>query len=141
MHAVLHRWCGYLEVAEEQYKLGCLAAGLVASSVPVESDAEFRKKRNRIIAHVLCISGWIEEDGGSDKQKVVEASVLPGHLHSLGYLLMDGNEQAAEKMFQRALTGKKREWGPKHMRTLTTVNNLGLTYAELGKVEEAKQMY
>lgn len=41
MHSVLHRWCGYLAEGEERQGLGCLAAGLVASSVPLQSDAEF----------------------------------------------------------------------------------------------------
>ena len=32
-------------------------------------------------------------------------------------------------------------WGPQHTSTLTTVNNLGALYADLGRLEEAKQMY
>jgi hypothetical protein len=78
MHLVLHRWCGYLADKDERYKLGCLAAGLVALSVPIELDAEFGKKRKRIIAHGLCVSGWIEAHGGSDKERIVEALVGPG---------------------------------------------------------------
>ncbi|KAI1559240.1 NB-ARC domain containing protein [Pyrenophora tritici-repentis] len=57
MHAVLHRWCGYLGEDEERLKLGCLAAGLVAWSVPLELDAKLWKKRKRIIAHGLRVSG------------------------------------------------------------------------------------
>jgi hypothetical protein len=63
MHAVLHRWCGYLAEKGERQELGCLAAGLVASSVPLESDVEFQKKRKQVMAHGLCVSRWIVEDG------------------------------------------------------------------------------
>jgi hypothetical protein len=85
MHVVLHRWCGYLAEKGERQELGCLAARLVASSVPLESDVEFLKKRKRIIAHGLCVSGWIEMDGGLDKERAVEALIWPGHFHRLGY--------------------------------------------------------
>jgi hypothetical protein len=75
MHSVLHRWCGYLAEEKERQELGCLAVGLVASSVPLESDAEVWKKRKRVMAHGLCVSGWIEEDGWSDEERAVEALI------------------------------------------------------------------
>ncbi|KAF1828004.1 hypothetical protein BDW02DRAFT_603925, partial [Decorospora gaudefroyi] len=59
MHSVLHRWCGHLADEEEQHELGCLAVGLVASNVPLKSDVEFWRKRKRIMAHGLQVSGWI----------------------------------------------------------------------------------
>jgi hypothetical protein len=105
LHAVLHRWCGYLAEKGERQELGCLAAGLVASSVPVKSDIEFLKKRKRIIAHGLCVSGWIETDSGSDKGRAVEALIWPGHFYRLGYLLGDEDRQRAVQMYQRALQG------------------------------------
>jgi tetratricopeptide (TPR) repeat protein len=141
MHAVLHRWCGYLAEKGERQELGCLAAGLVASSVPLESDVEFLKKRKRIIAHGLCVSGWIETDSGSDKKRAVEALIRPGHFHSLGYLLGDEDRQRAVQMYQRALQGREKAWGPEHTSTLDTVHNLGLLYADLGRLNEAEKMY
>jgi tetratricopeptide (TPR) repeat protein len=136
-HAVLHRWCRYLGDAEEQTELGCLAARLVASSVPPQSDAEFQKKRKRVMAHGLCISGWIEEDGGEDK----EALIMPGYFHRLGYLLADEDRQRAVQMYQRALQGHEKAWGLEHTSTLSTVNNLGLLYKDLGRLDEAEKMY
>jgi hypothetical protein len=62
MHAVLHRWCGQLAEEEEQQELGCLAAGLVASSVPLQSDTEFWKKRKRIMAHGLRVVDWVRRE-------------------------------------------------------------------------------
>jgi tetratricopeptide (TPR) repeat protein len=141
MHVVLHRWCGYLAEEEERQELGCLAAGLVALSVPLQSDTEFWRKRKRIMAHSLCVSRWIEEDGGSDKERVIEASIRPGHFHSLGYLLNDEDRQRAEKMYRRALQGYEKAWGPEHTETLDTVNNLGVLYAALGRLDEAEKMY
>ena len=39
----------------------------------------------------------------------------------------------AEQMYQRALEGYEKAWGPEHTSTLDTVNNLGVLYAEPGQ--------
>jgi tetratricopeptide (TPR) repeat protein len=52
-----------------------------------------------------------------------------------------GRLDEAEKMYQRALQGKEKAWGPEHTSTLDTVNNLGLLYADLGRLDEAEKMY
>lgn len=44
-------------------------------------------------------------------------------------------------MYQRALAGKEKTWGPQHTSTLNTVNNLGNLYRNLGRLEDAEQMY
>ncbi|TAQ87453.1 hypothetical protein B7494_g4230 [Chlorociboria aeruginascens] len=44
-------------------------------------------------------------------------------------------------MYQRALQGFEKAWGPKHTSTLETINNLGNLYADQGKLIEAEQMY
>ena len=44
-------------------------------------------------------------------------------------------------MYQRALKGYEKTWGPEHPSTLITVNNLGLLYADQCKIEEAEAMY
>jgi tetratricopeptide (TPR) repeat protein len=141
MHSVLHRWCGYLAEKDERQELGCLAAGLVAWSVPLQSDAEFGKKRKQIMAHGLRVSGWIEEDGALDKERSVKASIRPGHFYNLGYLLSDEDRQRAVQMYQRALQGFEKAWGPEHTSTLDTVNNLGNLYVSLGRLDEAEKMY
>jgi hypothetical protein len=40
-------------------------------------------------------------------------------------------------MYQRALQGKEKVWGPDHTSTLDTVNNLGNLYVNQGKLDEA----
>jgi tetratricopeptide (TPR) repeat protein len=127
--------------AEEQTELGCLAARLVALCVPMQSDAEFWKKRKRIIAHGLHVSGWIIEDGGSDKEGAVEALISAARFYSLGYLLADEDRPRAEQMYQRALQGYEKAWGPGHTSPLDTVNNLGVLYCNLGRLNEAEKMY
>jgi Tfp pilus assembly protein PilF len=44
-------------------------------------------------------------------------------------------------MYQRALQGRRRHSVPEHTSTLDTVNNLGLLYANQGKLDEAEKMY
>ncbi len=45
----------------------------------------------------------------------------------------------AEKMYQRALQGQEKAWGPEHTSTLNTVNNLGNLYAKQGKLAEGER--
>ena len=47
----------------------------------------------------------------------------------------------AESIFQRALKGYEKAYGPEHAETLDTVNKLGDLYKNLGRIEEAKAMY
>ena len=44
-------------------------------------------------------------------------------------------------MYQRALDGYEKAWGPDHASTLSTVHNLGLLYTDQGKHAEAEKMY
>ena len=44
-------------------------------------------------------------------------------------------------MYQRDLHGYEKALGTEHTSTLTTVNNLGLLYADQGKLAKAEQMY
>lgn len=46
-----------------------------------------------------------------------------------------------EKMYRWALDGKEKVWVPDHTSTLDTVNNLGLLYADQGKLVEAEEIY
>jgi Tfp pilus assembly protein PilF len=44
-------------------------------------------------------------------------------------------------MYLRALQWYEKAWGAEHTSTLDTVNNLGLLYADQGKMAEAEAMY
>lgn len=44
-------------------------------------------------------------------------------------------------MYQRALAGFEKAWEPEHTSTLDTVNNLGLLYKSLERLDEAEKIY
>lgn len=72
----------------------------------------------------------------------IEDEDCNGAFHNMGILYFDqGKLVEAEKMYQRALDGKEKAWGPGHTSTLNTVNNLGLLYADQGKLAEAEKIY
>jgi hypothetical protein len=41
----------------------------------------------------------------------------------------------------RAMQGKEKAWGPDHTSTMDTVNNLGLLYADVGRLDETEKIY
>jgi hypothetical protein len=54
---------------------------------------------------------------------------IAGTYFSLGYLFNDQSKLVeAEQMYQRALQGYEKAWGPEHTSTLATVNNLASLY-------------
>jgi len=44
-------------------------------------------------------------------------------------------------MYNRALAGREKAWGPEHTSTLDTVNNLGNLYKNQGHLDDAERMY
>ncbi|KAF2266262.1 hypothetical protein CC78DRAFT_578287 [Lojkania enalia] len=44
-------------------------------------------------------------------------------------------------MYRQALQGFEKAWGPEHTSTLDIVNNLGLLYANLGRLNKVEKMY
>ncbi|KAH8708403.1 hypothetical protein GQ44DRAFT_763487 [Phaeosphaeriaceae sp. PMI808] len=76
------------------------------------------------------------------KADVKPNDVMLGAIHGLGTLYANqGKIGEAEKMYQRALQGYEKAWGPDHTLTLGTVNNLGNLYADQGNLGEAEKMY
>ena len=47
----------------------------------------------------------------------------------------------AEEIYLRALRGYEKAWGPEYTLTLTIVNNLGLLYADQGKMAKVEEIY
>jgi tetratricopeptide (TPR) repeat protein len=141
MHSVLHRWCGRLAEGGERSVLGCIAAGIVAWSVPFERDTEFWKMRKRLLAHAVCVSGrvvdlyFVEGEPGRD---MIQAWMY----HNLGYLLAgEVRLKEAEFMYERALQGREKTVGAEHLSTLDTVNNLGALYEDQGLLDKSEAMY
>ena len=107
MHSVLHRWCGQLVEGKERHRLCCLVAELVAARVPFEKDAQYWKRRKRLLAHGVSVTTWMSKEN-TDSGEAVEDSVQPEQYCNLGYLLADVDRQRATKMYKRALEGKEK---------------------------------
>jgi hypothetical protein len=70
-----------------------------------------------------------------------EKACGPGHptVNSLGDLYAKhGHLENAERMFQRALTGFEKIYGPEHSSTVETVNNLRTLYEDQGGFQSAE---
>ncbi|KAL6362010.1 hypothetical protein LRP88_05493 [Fusarium phalaenopsidis] len=52
-----------------------------------------------------------------------------------------GRLKEAEAMYERALQGYEKTWGPEHTSTLDIVNNLAILYKDQGRLKEAEAMY
>jgi tetratricopeptide (TPR) repeat protein len=90
--------------------------------------------RQEALSHIDSICQMeefhIENDGSS------EACSAFGNFYA-----DQGRLDDAERMYNRALAGKEKAWGPEHTSTLDTVNNLGLLYADQGCLDDAERMY
>ncbi|KAH6623745.1 hypothetical protein F5144DRAFT_633030 [Chaetomium tenue] len=76
---------------------------------------------------------------GGETQNDGESAEVPG---ALGRLYANqGRYKEAEAMFDRALEGKEKAWGPDHTSTLSAIYNLGLLYRNQGRYKEAEAMY
>ena len=89
------------------------------------------------LAHLLQF--W---DYASGIQNDKDNAVYLYSLYMLGSICADQDKlDKAEQIYQRALQGYEKAWGPEHTSTLDTVNNLGNLYANQGKLDKAEQMY
>jgi tetratricopeptide (TPR) repeat protein len=107
----------------------------VGSYVPDHEKHKYWVTQNRLIRHAarcwdMVVKGVVKEDE------------IAWVLRSLADLYSDwGKLDEAEKIYQRALQEYEKVWGPEHISTLNTVNNLGALYADQGKMDEAEKMY
>jgi tetratricopeptide (TPR) repeat protein len=112
-----------------------IALECVGRRIPDNNAQNSWVTQRRLLRHLTrCwgyfIDGRLDDDG---KDWV---------LYSFGYMCSNqGRLDEAEKMYQQALAGKEKAWGPEHTSTLDMVNNLGLLYANLGQLDEAEKMY
>jgi len=96
-----------------------------------ESDHKTRQEGQ---AHLDTICRCVESLNLGDH--FLEAHITFGNFyHDQGRL------KEAETMYNRALAGFEKAWGPDHTSTLTAVHNLGLVYADQGRHKDAEMMY
>ncbi|KAN0067101.1 HET domain containing protein [Elaphomyces granulatus] len=136
IHSCVHSWTVYVLNQEWDYDLAKLALIFVGSHVPEKESAnKWWLTQRRLLPHAArcshaVLNGMVIDDG------------MEGALYNLGLLYADhGKLDEAEKMYQRALQGYEKAWGPDHTSTLDTVNNLGILYKFKGKLDEAEKMY
>jgi hypothetical protein len=123
IHGCVHSWSIHVLNQEWDYSLARVALNSVALHVPgKQADRPWLTQR-RLLQHAakcsyIVLNGLVPDNGMADSY------------FSLGYLFDDQSKFVeAKQMYQRALQGYERAWGPEHTWTLDTVNNLGLLYA------------
>jgi tetratricopeptide (TPR) repeat protein len=134
-HACVHAWTISVLNQEWNDELAMIALECVASHVQGQEEAQWWVTQRRLLQHASRSSYYMEKDP-------VNREGIEWAYHRLGYLFADqGKLEEAEKMYERALRGYEKAWGPDHTSTLDTVNNLGNLYKNQGKLEEAEKMY
>ncbi|OKL55669.1 hypothetical protein UA08_08961 [Talaromyces atroroseus] len=139
-HPVVHQWAFHIQDEHQRTELSRLAVLVIGYAVPDMHATEYHQKQRQLFPHA---ESWIERMERATADTIIEVNKEVSYaLHRMGMLLSDrGNLLKAEKMYQRALEGKEKAWGPDHTSTLDTVNNLGLLYADQGKLADAEKMY
>ncbi|KAH7118698.1 hypothetical protein B0J13DRAFT_196969 [Dactylonectria estremocensis] len=134
VHGCVHSWMIHVLNREFDEDMVQTAIHCVASHIPRQDQREFWVTQRRLLAHADRCLETIR--GVALEYKAVVA------LGSLGILYADqGRLQDAEAMYQRALDGKEKAWGPDHTSTLDTVGNLGNLYKIQGRLQNAEAMY
>ncbi|KAH7113130.1 hypothetical protein B0J13DRAFT_613886 [Dactylonectria estremocensis] len=134
VHGCVHSWMIHALNREFDKDMVQTAIRCVASHIPGQDQREFWVMQRRLLAHAdRCLETM---RGVALEYKAVVA------LGSLGILYANqGQLQNAEAMYQRALDGYEKAWGPDHTSTLDTVNNLGILYKDQGRLQDAEAMY
>ncbi|RFN43712.1 tetratricopeptide-like helical domain, partial [Fusarium flagelliforme] len=135
VHGCVHAWM--INVLHEQTDMDMvqLAVRCVASLVPSQEDGEYWRVQQRLLQHAdRCLE--LMTEGGEVQNSELWAYGVFGGLYA-----DQGRLDKAEAMYERALQGYEKTWGPEHTSTLDTVNNLGLLYKSQGRLDKAEAMY
>ena len=112
IHGCVHSWSVYVLNQKWDYDLVKLALKFVGSHVPTEESAKWWLTQCRLLQHAARCSHAV-------LNCMVTGDGMEWELHYLGLLYVDqGKLDEAEKMYQRALQGKEKAWGPDHTSTL-----------------------
>jgi hypothetical protein len=107
----------------------------VAASVTWETEADYWVRNRRVMPHVRRFQH------ARLKALIDWSRIEAGDLFRSARLYKQNDtHKEAEKMYVRALRGMDKAWGLEHTSTLDTINNLGLLYADQGKMAEAEKM-
>jgi tetratricopeptide (TPR) repeat protein len=135
IHGCVHSWTIHVLNHAWDYDLARIAVKFIAAHVPKKQAVQPWLTQRRLLQHATRCSYMVQKS-------LVPIYDVEWAWHNLGLLYADqGKLVEAEQMYQRALQGKEKAWGPDYTSTLSTVNNLGLLYKKQGKLVEAEQMY
>ena len=135
IHGCVHAWTVSVLNQTWDRDLARLAVKSVGSHVPGEGIIRPWPTQRRLLQHAARCSYLILNDLCADDRIAWECYVL-GRLFDDQGKLVD-----AEQLYQRALQGREKAWGPEHSSTLDIANNLGSIYKSQGKLVEAEQLY
>ncbi|KAG9250683.1 uncharacterized protein F5Z01DRAFT_640089 [Emericellopsis atlantica] len=134
VHACVHSWMVHALNGPDERGLSMLAMECTSLHVPGPKIAEYWLLQRRLLLHADRCRQFM---GGGDND--VSTIWMPA---TLGILYADqGRFKEAGAMYERALQGYEKAWGPEHTSTLDTVNNLANIYKNQGRVKEAEAMY
>ncbi|KAL9053502.1 MAG: hypothetical protein Q9162_004740 [Coniocarpon cinnabarinum] len=135
IHSCVHSWAFHMLNKEWDPEFANLTLKCVARHLPDNNMQKPWVTQRRLMRHIGRCWRFVLEG-------CLDHNDTGWMLHRFGDVYADqGQFKEAEAMYQRALQGKEKAWGPEHTSTLNTVNNLGNLYADLRRLEEAERMY
>ncbi|MCJ1268875.1 hypothetical protein MMC22_008763 [Lobaria immixta] len=139
MHSCVHDWALHILNAERETSVATLALICVGFAVPEKSVSEHWVTERRLLPHARkCLESV---QGSFDLKSQGDENILNA-IYNLGALFYSQQYLAgAEAMYQWALEGNEKAWGPNQMSMLDTFNKLGILYERQGKMVEAEAMY
>ncbi|KAI0543831.1 hypothetical protein F4679DRAFT_567226 [Xylaria curta] len=153
MHPIVHRWASEVGITkEEQTEFMRIAVSLVGLGAPETKSPDYWVISRRLLTHAYtCSRLLLAETSRINVTKQTLSGTLHGQkidvdpvleaAHKLADLHRShGSLQLAEELYNYALRRKEDSFGPKHLSTLNTLNNLSVLYQGLGRYEEAEAM-
>ncbi|CAF3468047.1 unnamed protein product [Fusarium graminearum] len=135
VHGCVHAWMVGALHKQTDTEMVQLAARCVASLVPSTEDKEYWRIQQRLLQHVdRSFETMAESTGIPHFEPWINGAF--GNIYA-----NQGRLDKAEVMYERALQGYEKAWGPEHTSTLDTVNNLGILYKSQGRLDKAEEMY
>lgn len=135
IHGYVYLWTVHVLNQEWDYNLARVAVKSVGLHIPGQQAARPGLRQRRLFQHAARCSHTVLNG-------MVMGDDMPWVYHNLGDIHADQGKLAdAERMYERALQGKEKAWGPEYISTVDTVNNLGIVYGKQGKIAKAEQMF
>ncbi|KAK5704854.1 hypothetical protein LTR97_001963 [Elasticomyces elasticus] len=135
IHPVVHAWCLHTVARAGRLEQLCdRALVLVVRMIPSEADGGHWNIERRLVPHARAAAA--RHLDGAEKEDFNDEIV------ELARFLSDWASSAdVEALYLRALRGYVKVLGEDHASTLKILNNIGVLYAEQGRIKEAEEMY